>query len=595
MALVKYQYSGNTAPVVNLPGLVPLGGDFNSNPFFNFDQAFLDGLHSIKPTDMGMSLPHISLKILDPNGTVVENLNLAFFQQAFDSAQISTDRRYSERPVMSLRDITLKTNLASGYLYYNNVIMNIRVHRPESLGSTFLIALLFPGMPFLLEYGWNSPDPLLDQKDLLLFAVKTYTLRMDASGQIDIMIEGTAFNERFNNILVGDTGQLTLNNEKMTVAELDGLGNYKTQLQTYSGYLKDMSRRSDSTINDYSILPKLAETYKSVELRSRGAVSNAFSIAKNSLKNVVTKQDFGPTLRQRDVVKFHDLLYTLCHDTFDALGKIITHIDEFRVIYGNFNAKAGTFANKSLAEFPIDLKMFNALMQANFDKGIFVPTIERLLNDLHVEFFENEEYWKSNLTPNVANNPDFQPDVFQMPDVVSHFITRSQKDPNNPQNMITVMELYIIDINSGKPITTQQLAAIQRGSQDEAEQAVAGSTNFPIIRLGHANSFIKNLSLDQISDQNMKAALIERMVKSRVTSPRDTVTNEASLGAKATTPLVLPLRGTAEVVGHPAWKPFRAFYLSSGLFLVDGIYKITSVSHTLGAGVYNTNIEFMWH
>lgn len=591
MATVKYLYTGTTAPTVALGSLEAVTGDFNNNPIFNFDQAFLDGLNAISSTQLGSSIPHISLKVLDPSGEVLEDLNLGFFHKPFSTDQIRSDVRYSERPVMSLKDIQLKTDLASGYLYYTNVTLNIKVHRPEALGSTFLIALLFPGMPFLLEYGWNSPNTLLDTKDILLFAVRTYNIKLDQTGQIDLTIEGTAFNERLGNTLVGDVGDPPVKNQKTTTEELDGLEKYRNQVNHYSSYLSDMRQRSDSTINDYSIIKEFAEVYKKIENKSRGDVSTKFSTTMKTLRGNSQTRDIGPKLRGIEVIPLHDLIHTLCNDTFGAIGNTIPGINEFRIIYGTFNEKAGVYANKSIAEFPIDLKKFKNKIRAAHDNGIHVPSIEFLLNTLQSDFLENEEYFKANLTQKPANTATFTPDIFNKPDVVSHFISRREGGPDG----LVVMELYIVDINSGLPITTAALANLNRTSQDEAEQAVVGATNFPIIRLGHANSFIKTITLNQISDQYMKAALIERMTRDRVVGPRSTVTQKESQSAAPVTPLTLPLKGNASVVGHPSWKPFRAFYLSTGFFLIDGVYKITSVTQSLSAGEYNTDIEFMWH
>lgn len=589
----KYYFAqkdpSHTAPSGLTPALDGgLSGTFATNPIFNFDQSFLDGLNGISAPDMGRSVPYISLKVLDPAGQPIEDLNLSFFHKPFSAQQISSDLRYSERPVMSLKSLELKTDLASGYLYYTNVVLNLTVHRPDALGSTFLVALLFPGMPFLLEYGWNSPNTLLDTKDVLLMAVKTYNLTMDASGQIQLTVEGTAFNERFNNVLIGDVGSVPTKSTTTNKEMLDGLEKYRTLINELSSYLQDMRQRSNSTINDYSLLKKFADSYQSVEKKSRGDLSAKLTEKLRQLNQSVELKNFGTKNKQIPTVKLHTLLHKVCHETFQALGGIMTGVSELRVVYGFFNEKAGPYANKCIAEFPIDLRKFRAKMKAGKDNGRVVPTIEFLLNTLQSDFLENEEYFKAELTQKQANNPDHTADIFNKPDVVSHFISR--REGGN-----LVMELYIVDINSGLPITTNQLASTARATQADAEQAIIGSTGFPMLKLGHANSYIKTITLSQIADQNMKAVLIERMTRDRISGPRSKVTQKDRASAAPVTPLSLPLQGTASVIGHPGWKPFRAFYLSAGFFLIDGVYKITSVKHTLGADGFNTEIEFLWH
>jgi hypothetical protein len=66
-------------------------------------------------------------------------------------------------------------------------------------------------------------------------------------------------------------------------------------------------------------------------------------------------------------------------------------------------------------------------------------------------------------------------------------------------------------------------------------------------------------------------------------------------GVRTTTPLQVPLKGSMTVFGHTEWKPLKSFYLSSGMYIIDAVYKITRVTHTLGLEGFSTNIEFIYH
>lgn len=592
MSKVIYQYAiknNEKAPTVKQGSLTGLSGTFATNPIYNFDQSFINGLNSVTAIEKGQSIPYISLKILGASGEILQDLNLSFFHKPFSAEQINKDLRYSERPIMSLKGLELKTDNASGYLYYTNVVLNLKIHRPDMLGSTFMVALLFPGMPFLLEYGWNSPNSFLDTKDALLMSVKTYNLTFDESGQVDLTIEGTAFNERFNNTLVGDTSVIPSKSTTTNKQELDGIDSFKNKLNVYTSYLSEMAQRSDSAINDYSIFKEFTENYTTNEDKSRGDISSKFSAKLKLLDEVSSQTNFGSSAKNIKTVTLHDIVYTLCNDTFESLGSAFHGVKNLKVVYGSFNSKAGRYANKSIAEFPIDLKVFREKIKSGRDSGRYVPTIEFLLNTLQSAFLENKDYLQSDLTPKVSGNADQKPDTFNKPEVVSHFISR--RDSNGD----LVMELYIVDIRSGLPITTFQLNSIKKTSSENAKKLVIGETDFPVVELGHANSFIKNISLTQVSDQYMKAALIARMTSDRMIGQRSKIAQKNRNTAAPVTPLQFPLQGSASVLGHPGWKPFRAFYLSSGFFLSDGVYKIQSVKHVLSPEGFNTEIEFLWH
>jgi hypothetical protein len=576
MTNVSYYYAGDVAPKVKTSTTFKqLSKDKDpGNPIFNFSQDFINKLNTVSPIQLAQSQPYVSLKTVGLDGKVKEDLNLSFFMKPMDMASIGTGNRYSDRPAMSLKDVEISTDLASGYLYYTNVTVRVKIHKPDVLASTSLIALLFPGMPLILEYGWNSPNEFLNEKERMLFAVRGYDLSFDATGQIDLTISGMAFNERFNNTLVGDFGD-KVDTPNISNDEFNGIEANLQQIEEYVEYLDGIQKRVNANSNDYKLVKNMADSFKKAETKARGIISKNFSDLKVKLndKSLIKKVTFGPSLKDIECINFHDVVYTLCQNTFTSLTKIFPSVNEFRIVYGTFNANT-PLGGVSIAEFPIHLNKLNKKFKEFYNNGQMVPTVEALLNILVSDFIDNEEYWKGSLSAG---------DLFEQPDIVFHFTNRGN-----------IMELLILDINNGLPITTVQLPQ-GKASDKEAEDAVISGTNMPVIRLGHANSFIKTINLSQIADENMKAVLIERMSRDRLVDLRSTIVPGPALESVPVTPLTLPLQGNASVLGHIGWKPFRAFYLSAGLFLLNAVYKITKVSHRLGADGFKTDIEFMWH
>ena len=181
-----------------------------SNPIFNFGQKFIDDLKKISPLEMGSSVPYIALRVLKDNGEVLHDFNKELFFKQVDFTKINSGERFSDRPTASLVEMKIKTESGSGYIYFQDVSFQIKVHKPDIALNGTLIALLFPGMEMELEYGWRnsaSQNELLNKSEKLLFQLKNYTINYSVDGQIDLGINGTAFSERFNNLLIGDEGE----------------------------------------------------------------------------------------------------------------------------------------------------------------------------------------------------------------------------------------------------------------------------------------------------------------------------------------------------------------------------------------------------
>lgn len=210
-------------------------------------------------------------------------------------------------------------------------------------------------------------------------------------------------------------------------------------------------------------------------------------------------------------------------------------------------------------------------------RGMSVITISNFFNMISRSFLENSEY-----IAQVAPNKQKQV-AFKSPDIVVNFFNTGDK-----------LQVSIIDASFGIPNTTAKLPD-RTASTKELQKAVLDGTTIPIIALGNANSFVKNIQLQQISDATIKAVLIDRASTNSLFSPRKSIFPSEREKATPANPLTLPLQGSATVLGHPGWMPFKAFYLFSGIFIMDAIYIITKVTHKLSAEKFDTEIEFYYH
>lgn len=482
---------------------------------------------------------------------------------------------------MSLKSIDIYTDQNSGYLYYTQVKLNIIIHKADYLTSNTLISLLFPGMPLNLTFGWNSKNEFLNFKNKLLFAVNGYDLDIDELGQISLSIDGYAYNDKISSIFIGDTG------EKDTEGDIAGDIKF---LKLMSEHFKESAKKEQNGTNNYKLLTEQAESYDGVITRTKKKISTNFSDSFSTLiskkKQYIQKTKLGKGTKEIEFISFHDIINVLCEKTFERMPDLIPGIKEFQVVYGTFNKNvAGDKKNTSIADFPINAKKFIELIRSFQEEGQSAITIKVLLDELISVFIENKNYWlNQNTNPESTAEAEFHND----PDIVVNF-------SNNGE----ILQMSIIDAKANLPVPTViALKGLTKASSKKAQDKILENfPDFPIVQLGHANSFVKKIKLGQVADPQMKALMIERMFNGSYLTRREadnTVNAQVNNPVSAVVP-VLPLQGSMTVIGHPGWLPFRAFFLSTGVFAIDAIYKITKVKHTLSREGYQTEIDFFWH
>jgi hypothetical protein len=385
-----------------------------------------------------------------------------------------------------------------------------------------------------------------------------------------LTIKGKAFNDIFNNLYLGDDGSEDLS-ALASDTEIGGIRREKAKTESSIEYLREFARQGGSQQADYRVMKALATSYKGSEKKVRDALSKKLKQLKKQL-DAINEPNGSFT--------FHDVVSTLCNSTLKAFASDVLKLSELRVVYGDANSKSGELSGTSLADIPIDRKRLDSMFRGFVETGQLVPTLKVFLDELIRVFLENEDIWKKQEGEDIP---------FNKPEIIVYFTNNGSR-----------AELHILDVKQGLPVTLSNVpdgkASVASVESDVINSAESGR-EISILRPGNAGSFIKKLSLSQISDQAMKAAFIARMHEDRLSGIRDASreTPTDAVKSKRVTPLTLPLQGSMSVLGHPEWKPFKAFYLSTGLFIVDGIYKVMGVTHTIGPGGFTTDLDLMYN
>ena len=606
---IEYFYSGDSVPSKSKGQYAEIEKlqTTAANKLFKFDPNFINDMQKIKPIELGQAVPYISLSIMKHTGEELENFNVLFFHAPLELGKLNQKTMFPERPNVSLMEVIVKTEQSSGgYMFFTHVTITLKVHRPDAVTNSMLLAMLFPGMPFRLKYGWNTGEhtknDFLKHKEILLFSLRTYEISYSEDGQADLVIEGTAFNEKFDSIYIGDDGTKE-EGQKYKGGIAENIAILEKRISWMESQLK--RKDTDNSSRNYEIIQQQLQSYQVRLKTSKGAVHKNFKRQLDLLTKSPVKQPsshfktlFGEKVNvkkfRNDFMSFHDVVSILCTSTFNAMdGKIFPSGNniKFRLIYGQIDKKSGApgskIAGKSIADFPIDYKMFIEAVGDYVDSGQDVLTISGLFNILARGFLDNNEYWAK---------LEGTKDIVRLPYPVVHFT-------NHEIDGTQYVDIHVLDINNDIPTTTAVIKEIaeskKTATQDEFEKRVLGDPpSLPIIRIGHANSFIKKLKMSNITDEYVKAVFISRMAENSAIDVSEFVPPEIASEnlTDVDTPLQMPLQGDMEVLGHPSWKPNKAFYLSTGLGgVVDGVYKILSVTHKIGRDGFSTNIEFLYN
>ncbi len=563
----------------------------SSNPLFNFPATFLQNYQSITPQDLALAQPYISLCSLNQDGTVLQNFNLSFFSKGINFDALSSGQRFADRPDLSLVDVRIMTDLSQGTMYFRNVVVSMKMHNPSQRTSAVLASVLYVGSAFQLTYGWSSPNngnQFLSQKETLYFTLRNYTIDFNVQGEAELTIEGLALSDA-TAVLVGDQGNIAQADDKVNTQQANGIAATQQKREAIANHaIQSAAPGTNST----ALTQQQAKDYQPRDLQATIAITQQFNDCMAQLDRLkltdpalfpnITKK-LANRLVQGEYVTLSDLIKTLCGPTLDAIhGPYIPSNTQFRFVYGAFNSSVSGFSNRSLADFPINWRSFKKDLNKFLNNGGKVPSMRAVINMLIGQYLNNQMYWTNNLLPPNSENA-------KIPICRFNVVTHKVGDRN-------VVQMCLLDERKDVPNTQQQVRALGQDLATEAQldQAISRG-NIPVIRLGHANSFVREMHLQHIADATMQTIFLNRSLSNTSFSARVPVTDDKKIKSQKTTPFILPLQGDLEVIGHVEWQPMRFFYLKSGIYLIDAVYQINRVEHTLDATGFHTTVGFTYH
>jgi hypothetical protein len=615
----------NSSPLASLTHLTPMVNPLQDarNPVYNFTQDFIEKFQQVTPARLAKAVPYISMCTLDSEGNVVTDFNVKFFIKPIDMDKVNSQARYSDRPEVSLQSIAISQDLAAGggTLGWTTVTMQFRVHKPDYITNNSLVSLLFSGLPMRIVYGWSSTDPhddFLGVNDVLLFNVKDYSLNFDVAGQALLTVNGLTHGDNFANVYVGDDAEeitpddvaLAAADTPVTNQQQDNLFQQKAKIGQYVSYVSALNRSGSEGQRDVRVMDVMTQAYYDASDRASKKTRRQFALAMKRLaakkvskpqyfKDVKQKNKDG-TISYAECVTLHDIVSILCGETIESLqGTVIPGNRDYRVVYGCFNENTGSdWAGKCLAEFPIHWRSFTALFSDQSEMKP-LPSLQWIFAKLIDNFLSDSDYWRSNLGKQEKSSTKSGRTVAQVPEsmtlpsvsfnVSSHFATAA----GEPREII---QISFFDVNRNIPITQLKLrnVTIPMTEAQQINACIGDPPTIPVIRFGNANSLIKNVVMESFTDPAFKAFLMNRPGGAVASVRQSSIDGTSAPPSTEPTPFI-PFKGSMDVLGHIDWKPARFFYLASGIFFIDGVYKILRVNHQLDASGFKTHLEFTRH
>jgi hypothetical protein len=193
-------------------------------PFTRSSQLPIESLEQISAVDMALSVPWLRIVPYDAETRrPKENSELLMTEMtAPRTFGQSVEGRFLERPIASIRRLSVTNEQSYGTTFFSKFKLEIVVHRPAEAfaDSSVWTSLLFEGVPHLVEYGWTgrSENPLLssglydDASGLVVPAKKAhlvnfykYSFNMTTAGEMEIDLDGISSGESvLRNVLLGD-------------------------------------------------------------------------------------------------------------------------------------------------------------------------------------------------------------------------------------------------------------------------------------------------------------------------------------------------------------------------------------------------------
>lgn len=546
------------------------------NPFFSVDQEFIDKMQNITTVELAQSVPHIKIRRINPDTLQPEepSFNVSVFNKQIDFNEPANNFQ-ADRPIASLKDLSITTEEANGPYYITRVNLNIKIHRPAAIRESALLHLFTFGENIEVQFGWNSPNEHLAKKESFQFIVAKPSIAIGSDGQIDFALEGVGVTDRL-------FFQMYIGNNK--------LDPYLTSLEeTKKRIIKDIDKLDGrKSIDDKSKIKGFKTELINLDVKIRTAAKDRLA---ESLKVLITNEKrreyfYEDKIKKipHETIRFGDLVHTLLEPLVEQAFKLrypstgtgVNKGKKFTIVMGTFNDYAGNYAGQSLANFEIPVIKILEIFRDEANKGLTSLSFDNFLSNIKGWFESDELYTFKGSGPTKVTK--FQTIVFE--------------------NKNTI-EWWLLDIEWKKPDMSEILKKSRTdGATPLAEiKKTLKEKGIPYLAFGHVNTMIKSANFSPVEIEGLAEHLIAeswKEIKDERKAGVRTVTAGEKLDSIETGKVnfgIIPIQGTLELTGHVDWKPFRTMWIDTQTVWYDMLFCVLEVSHTLSSQGFVTTLK----
>lgn len=511
----------------------------------NFDPAFPLSVHTAKPADFGDTLD-------------------------------SQDSRFSERPLVSLERIAIKTQNPRGDTLYRTVEIQFVVHRPEIIFDKHVddnnkhassqdswSSLLIPGQAFCLEYGWSASPGATN--GILTGEFNVDEKYITASGDSKIIkVDAT---KRISFIVTSYTFQILQDNQMKFNIKAYELG----EVGLRRAFLTDQKNSENKKDNDD------AESLRRLLKKFKQELSEANGKTEKAKKTPVRTVRFGHLLH----FLFADLIRS-------ALGP-----ENVEGIYvGRLNKRAGTpqkkYGGQSVSGTPIS----DFILPLDDIEKIFS---ERIRNGTQMTLYNFiEPFLKLFSSPEIWDRKGDDKEKFSNR-TIPQIVMKTMTGKNESGRLMTAF--YFFDINEAYVnITSNDSEKLNENApRSQIRQALESkSIPVPFISLVKGNSYIKDAMFDTIQDEKMSSIFITRYFGKTDADRKGVTQGKPGENKGGKTPpaqqIYSPvIQGKITMLGNFVFDTFALVWVDFGVYRWDGPFNLYEREDIIAPGEFTTS------
>ncbi len=646
---VKFNYyvlgTGSVSSIDPQCGLAPIniaeGGATNhiQAPY----QKFFTQINALKETtnlEMTQTVPVFEIFAYDENNNIVSLNEIIFSKPTFHNIfePVAGYDSLPERPLASLISLTLTIQSPSvgGSTSISVGTLAIKVHNSFLVDDNhpqgkYISFMMRPGYYLRIRYGTQNDR---NQEAFQFIEEDFFTAQPAFSTSDDLSLDMKftimpAFSKLFNQVLVGESLPATAITQQDVLQSVDAVLQPESTPAERLALKNSISRVSNSfnsRLQSVGVRTEINEdnTFRSVlhgTLTNDQLLSQPVSLAvpvANMIEGLQTIQSILLTRRYEQIISRSAYVYTnkgvpipsvnmgplmfdLVKPEIDYISQIAssnglgiasstsrnTNRRNVKLVFGNFNQRAGQWANKSISTMPINLDALFSYFREKRQLGRFSDSVNNFMGNLSSIINEPDNYV-------VEQSPNQR---IEVPDIKYRFYP----DPSNQNDWI----FYVYD-NKERLVQFSMLleATADASLTKDRIKALCADFLIPWIELGSEHSFIKSLQAntqgdDQIMSHNMYQANQLGFSQRQMDNLPPGISREFLAGTqinnsqetiRATT-IILPLKFSLTCTSITSAIYLAGIYVFSPINQTSGLFNIYSLVHEIQKDGAKTNME----